>query len=112
VTILHHFPIRQAGSLSHDQINSPQAEGIHEWKLVCSDEFNGQKLDESNRICLAPQNPALRDIGCSPPPVTLQRKYEELVARHERMRSRQLELISESDVLFHSLVQRAFRGQL
>jgi type I restriction enzyme S subunit len=46
------------------------------------------------------------------PPVTLQRKYEDLVARHDRMQSRQLDLISESDVLFNALVQRAFRGQL
>jgi type I restriction enzyme S subunit len=46
------------------------------------------------------------------PPLSLQRTFEELVARHGQLMARLQGRFGLVDTLFEALVQRAFRGEL
>jgi type I restriction enzyme S subunit len=46
------------------------------------------------------------------PPLTLQQKYTQVVHQFEHLHSQQREALRQADHLFHTLLHRAFRGQL
>jgi type I restriction enzyme S subunit len=46
------------------------------------------------------------------PPKSLRKKYVEIVQRYDRFRSQQHECLRQSEHLFHSLLHRAFEGDL
>ena len=54
----------------------------------------------------------LKSIEVLVPPMPLQRKFAQLVERHARTYNHQIQAGQEAEGFFHSLVQRAFRGQL
>jgi type I restriction enzyme S subunit len=54
----------------------------------------------------------LKALSMPLPPIELQRRFVEKVAAVKRLHGKKQEARSAADALFHSLVQRAFRGQL
>ena len=54
----------------------------------------------------------LKALSVPLPPIELQRRFVEKVAAVKRLNRKKQEARSQADALFHSLVQRAFRGQL
>ncbi len=46
------------------------------------------------------------------PPIELQEKFSEIVVRIENMKSKNLEATKKAEILFQSLQQRAFKGEL
>jgi type I restriction enzyme S subunit len=52
----------------------------------------------------------LRGTPTPVPPLSLQKRFAELVSRHERLRSVQRESLRQADHLFQSLLDRAFNG--
>jgi type I restriction enzyme, S subunit len=55
---------------------------------------------------------AIRSLKIPLPPIVLQQKFADLVQKVERLNAQQRASAIELDNLFHSLMQRAFRGEL
>jgi len=54
----------------------------------------------------------MQDIKIMLPPVTLQKRYSEIVQHVRENKARQLKAANIGNCLFQSLTQRAFRGEL
>ena len=66
---------------------------------------SGSTVPQLNKKDLAP-------LTMHVPPMVEQRKYADVASRLDAHREQHLEAMTQSDALFHSLVQRAFRGEL
>lgn len=54
----------------------------------------------------------IKDITVPLPPLPLQKKFAQIVQKHERLRAQQQEAARQADGLFQALLNRAFHGEL
>ena len=55
---------------------------------------------------------SLEDLPCPLPPLSLQKRYAEIVKAVEKGAASMADTVASTNALFSSLQQRAFRGQL
>jgi len=53
----------------------------------------------------------LKEFPVLIPPVSLQEKYAEIVKHRKRLRSQQQESLRQAELLFQSLLAKAFEGE-
>ena len=83
------------------------------WQLSISQDVAHQISLLSHGAIMAGINVTkLKSISVLVPPLKLQEQFEAVLERHQNAMRKQTNTMHESDNLFNSLVQRAFRGEL